>query len=212
MKICVTAGPTREFIDPVRFISSPSSGKMGYFLAQEMLKQGHEVTLISGPVSLKKPTGIIVKYVQTAKEMRDQVVKGIANFDVLVMTAAVCDYSLPEIHTNKIKKNDSELVLSLVENPDILKEVSKVDHDAYVVGFAAESEDLIENARKKMFEKKLNMIVANDITQKETGFASDDFEGFILRSDGSLENIAKCSKSIASKCILKAICEDICES
>lgn len=162
MKVLITAGPTREYIDPVRFISNPSTGKMGYLIAEECIKKGYEVILISGPAYLEVPSGF-KKYirVETAEEMKEAVLNYFPESDVLIMSAAVSDWRPAKKSKEKIKRK-KEWKLKLVPNPDILKEVAKIKRDGQkVVGFALETEDIIKNARKKLNEKKLDLIVAN---------------------------------------------------
>jgi phosphopantothenoylcysteine decarboxylase / phosphopantothenate---cysteine ligase len=172
-KVIVTAGGTKEEIDPVRFIGNYSSGKMGIALADEAFSAGAEVTLISTVKVEKKPYSI--KEVKSAQEMLVVVKEEFENSDILVMAAAVADYRPKEMAVNKLKKDENEtLTLELVKNPDILKEISKIKKtNQLVIGFCAESEDLINNAKKKIQEKNLDFIVANDISDKKIGFNSD---------------------------------------
>jgi phosphopantothenoylcysteine decarboxylase / phosphopantothenate---cysteine ligase len=184
-RIVVTAGGTREPIDPVRFISNRSSGKMGYALAEAARDRGAEVTLISA-AALHAPPGMKVVKVDTAVEMRDAVSQATADCDALVMAAAVADYAA-DAAPQKIKKGpEAGLTLELKRTPDILAEVS----GSFVrVGFAAESQDLIENARAKLAAKKLDIIVANDITAPESTFGADTNRITILAADGSAEEL-----------------------
>ncbi|RDV23946.1 bifunctional phosphopantothenoylcysteine decarboxylase/phosphopantothenate--cysteine ligase CoaBC [Alteromonas aestuariivivens] len=172
-KLLITAGPTREALDPVRYISNHSSGKMGFALAQAAARAGAEVTLIAGPVNLPTPAGCRRLDVESAQQMLDSVLENIAPCDIFIATAAVADYRASIIADNKIKKSDTELTLTFVKNPDILKTVASLESAPFTVGFAAESQNLAEYAKGKLVNKKLDMIAANDITQPGLGFNSD---------------------------------------
>ena len=177
-KILITAGPTQEPIDPVRFITNRSSGKMGYSLVEAALESGANVTLISGPVNIEPPSNCNFVSIKTAKEMYDAVMHHISGMDVYIGTAAVSDYRPAKASDSKIKKDGSSspMVLELKENQDILKSVSELEQRPYVVGFAAETNDLIKNAEKKLSNKNLDLIIANDVSNKDIGFDSDDNE------------------------------------
>ena len=177
-KILITAGPTQEPIDPVRFITNRSSGKMGYSLVEAALESGANVTLISGPVNIDPPSNCNFVSIKTAKEMYDAVMHHISGMDVYIGTAAVSDYSPAKASDSKIKKDGSSspMFLELKENQDILKSVSELEQRPYVVGFAAETNDLIKNAEKKLSNKNLDLIIANDVSNKDIGFDSDDNE------------------------------------
>ena len=177
-KILITAGPTQEPIDPVRFITNRSSGKMGYSLVEAALESGANVTLISGPVNIEPPSNCNFVSIKTAEEMYDAVMHHISGMDVYIGTAAVSDYSPAKASDSKIKKDGSSspMVLELRENQDILKSVSELEQRPYVVGFAAETNDLIKNAEKKLSNKNLDLIIANDVSNKDIGFDSDDNE------------------------------------
>ena len=177
-KILITAGPTQEPIDPVRFITNRSSGKMGYSLVEAALESGANVTLISGPVNIEPPSNCNFVSIKTAEEMYDAVMHHISGMDVYIGTAAVSDYSPAKASDSKIKKDGSSspMVLELKENQDILKSVSELEQRPYLVGFAAETNDLIKNAEKKLFNKNLDLIIANDVSNKDIGFDSDDNE------------------------------------
>jgi len=177
-KILITAGPTQEPIDPVRFITNRSSGKMGYSLVEAALESGANVTLISGPVNIDPPSNCNFVSIKTAEEMYDAVMHHISGMDVYIGTAAVSDYSPAKASDSKIKKDGSSspMVLELKENQDILKSVSELEQRPYVVGFAAETNDLIKNAEKKLSNKNLDLIIANDVSNKDIGFDSDDNE------------------------------------
>jgi phosphopantothenoylcysteine decarboxylase/phosphopantothenate--cysteine ligase len=172
-KIVVTAGPTREYIDPVRFISNRSSGKMGFAIAKAARSRGGQVTLISGPSSLKRPAGIRFVAVETAGEMLDAVAKEAAlGATVLIMAAAVADFSPALKSGTKIDKGD-ELILKLLKTPDIISAVSRMEKRPVIVGFAAETGENIARAREKMKNKKMDMIVFNDVTAPGSGFDVD---------------------------------------
>ena len=177
-KILITAGPTQEPIDPVRFITNRSSGKMGYSLVEAALESGANVTLISGPVNIEPPSNCNFVSIKTAEEMHDAVMHHISGMDVYIGTAAVSDYSPAKASDSKIKKDGSSspMVLELKENQDILKSVSELEQRPYLVGFAAETNDLIKNAEKKLSNKNLDLIIANDVSNKDIGFDSDDNE------------------------------------
>lgn len=198
--VVVTAGPTIAPIDPVRFITNRSTGKMGYSIAKEARDRGANVTLVTGPTSLDVPLGINVVKVSTNDEMKSSVMSLYKTADILIKSAAVADYR-PKIYSKqKIKKGDNNLILELVRDNDILLELGKLKKDQILVGFAAESENLKENAKSKLIRKNLDYIVANDITGKDTGFASNDNRVMIFSDDGVEISLEKMSKSkIAEK-------------
>lgn len=175
-RILVTAGPTRESIDPVRYISNHSSGKMGYAVAEAAEKRGGAVTLVSGPVYQAIPLGVNVVPVESAREMERAVLEQLPDVDVVIKVAAVADYRPEVAHDRKIKKQDQKidgLCLGMVENPDILKAVGEAKEGRFVVGFAAETHDLEQNAQGKMQRKHLDMIVANPVGTTDSGFGTD---------------------------------------
>lgn len=173
LSFLITAGPTREFIDPVRFLSNPSTGKMGYALAQAAHDAGHDVRLVSGPVQLPAPDGVYVIDVVSAAQMCEAVLSNLSRTDVLIMAAAVSDYYFPHIAGQKIKKSDTSLTIELCRTKDILHSVAQSDYRGMTVGFAAETHDLAKYALDKLHRKKLNLIVANDVTRKGAGFAAE---------------------------------------
>lgn len=176
MKILITAGPTREKIDPVRFITNFSSGKMGYSLAAAAVKAGHKVTLVSGPVSIVEPAGLSAFIsVESAAEMADTVKRLSLESDVVIMAAAVADYRPVKMELQKIKKhNDDNMHLELEKTEDIIASLGKIKNDNQVLaGFAAETQNLKENALKKLKAKNLDWIIANDVSKKDRGFDSD---------------------------------------
>jgi phosphopantothenoylcysteine decarboxylase/phosphopantothenate--cysteine ligase len=173
-RVLVSAGPTVEEIDPVRFISNRSTGKMGYAIAKVAKRHGAEVTLVSGPVNLKPPHGVKVVDVKSAHDMHKAVMINFDDTDILIMAAACADFTVENFSKQKIKKSEkAEITIKLKKTADILMEVSKVNDGKVVVGFAAESENIKENAVKKLRDKKLSFIVANDITRTDAGFGAD---------------------------------------
>ena len=185
--ITITAGPTREQIDPVRYISNNSSGKMGYALAEAAKLQGANVNLVSGPVSLTANKGINLFKINSAAEMLNKVFECMESSDIFISCAAVADFK-PAIYSDiKIKKEDSEnLEINLEKNHDILSEVSKLHNSAYVVGFAAETSNVNDNANKKLNSKNLNMIISNDVSDKSIGFDSDDNEVHVITKNETI--------------------------
>ena len=189
VNILVTAGPTREAIDPVRFLSNRSSGKMGYAVARAALDRGANVTLISGPTQIEPPEGAKVIKVETAEEMRNWAIGSLEDCDILIMAAAISDYRPKKTKGNKIKKSKDDLTIELEITGDILKEIGdRREEKGYpnllLVGFAAETENLIENAKKKLIEKGLDLIVANDVGKPGAGFEEDTNIVSIISRDG----------------------------
>jgi len=204
--IMVTAGPTREPLDPVRFISNRSSGKMGYAIAEAAVRRGARVILVSGPVSLPQPSGLeAYDTVTTAAEMHDAVMGRLGGADALIMAAAVSDYSPDQPAAKKIKKQDDTLAVTLQKNPDILAEVGKRRKRPLLIGFAAETENLEKNAREKCRSKKLDLIVANDVSKPGIGFDSDDNEALLLSASGDATPLPRMSKSRMADAILDKI-------
>jgi len=202
-RIVVTAGGTREVIDPVRYIGNRSSGKMGYAVAEAARDRGAEVTLITAPTALPEPVGVEVTHIVSAAEMQEAVTKATARTDALIMVAAVADYQPKSMLTGKIKRKvaGAELTLGLVRTPDILAEVKG---DFLRVGFAAESEDLIENAKDELERKKLDLVAANDITAPDSGFEVDTNRVSLISRDGKVENLPLMSKrEVADKILDK---------
>lgn len=204
--ILVTAGPTREAIDPVRYISNHSSGKMGYAIAREAQQRGARVILISGPVAIPAPVGVELVNVVTAEEMRQAVLAHLEAVTVVIKAAAVADYRPAEVSGTKIKKSsDNLMTLPLIKNADILAEIGANKGGRLVVGFAAETTDLLENARKKLLSKNLDMIVANDITEDGAGFDVETNRVRFLLPDGAIENLPLLDKSEVARRILDRI-------
>ncbi|AIY80825.1 bifunctional phosphopantothenoylcysteine decarboxylase/phosphopantothenate--cysteine ligase CoaBC [Clostridium botulinum] len=198
--ILVTAGPTISPIDPVRYITNRSTGKMGYAIAKEARDRGANVTLISGPTSLEVPANINFIRVSTNSEMKEEVNKYFDNSDVVIKSAAVADYKAKEYSNQKIKKGEGDLKLAFTRDNDILMELGRKKKNQILVGFAAESQNLKENAKRKLMNKNLDYIVANDITSEDTGFASEDNRVIILSNKDEEIPIDKTSKNeIASK-------------
>ena len=207
--ITITAGPTREQIDPVRFISNNSSGKMGYSIAEAAIKYGAQVNLVTGPVSLNADKSINLHKINSASEMLDEVIKCMKSSDIFIGCAAVSDYKPSDYSIKKIKKEDnSSLDIELEKNEDILKYVSDNFSESYIVGFAAETSDVIENAKKKLLTKNLDMIISNDISDKSIGFDVDENEVNVITKDETLL-LKKDKKIRIARQILKIISENI---
>lgn len=187
VRVLITAGPTREAIDPVRYISNHSSGKMGFALAEACIQAGAQVTLVSGPVRLATPDGVTRVDVVSAQQMYDAVLTRVADCDIFIGTAAVADYAPAECSPQKIKKRDDELIVRLQKNPDIIGAVAARPDKPFTIGFAAETEDLIAHAREKLTKKKLDMIIANDVSAVGIGFNSDNNAVTAIWANGSKE-------------------------
>ncbi|QEK11994.1 bifunctional phosphopantothenoylcysteine decarboxylase/phosphopantothenate--cysteine ligase CoaBC [Crassaminicella thermophila] len=205
-KILITAGPTREAIDPVRYITNHSSGKMGYAIAERALDRGAEVLLISGPTNLKAPVGVNKIDVNTTNEMYEAVLKSFEWADVVIKSAAVADYRPAMVAENKIKKDDNDFSIKLVRNPDILKELGKRKKDNKIlVGFAAETQNLFHNAKNKIQNKNLDFIVANDLTKEGAGFKSDTNIVTIIDKNGQTKHYEKMPKIDLAEIILDKV-------
>ncbi len=202
LKILITAGPTQEPIDPVRYISNRSSGKMGYAIATQASKRGAQVKLISGPVNIKTPFGVERVGVKTADEMFNEVMKSYEAFDILIMVAAVADYRCAQMAEKKIKKKGEKLTIELIKNPDIAKELGKMKGNRILVGFSAETNDLVNNACEKLAAKNLDLIIANDVTQEGAGFGTDTNIIKIIRRNGDIIDLPIMSKAEAGDKIL----------
>ncbi len=206
LNILITAGPTIETIDPVRYISNYSSGKMGYALALACVKAGHHVTLISGPTRLDKPKNLHFIAVDSARQMHEAVLKHFEHSDLVFKVAAVADYRVQNVHHKKIKKSQQTLILKLVKNPDILKDLGQRKRkDQILVGFAAETHSGITYARKKLKEKNLDWIVLNEISKKNIGFGSDLNQVTLIASDGKKIVLPSLPKDQVAKAILNAV-------
>jgi phosphopantothenoylcysteine decarboxylase/phosphopantothenate--cysteine ligase len=204
VRFVITAGPTQEPIDPVRFISNRSSGRMGYALAEAALEAGHDVTLISGRVNLEPPSGAKLVAVLTSNDMFDAVHEQTRVCDALVMCAAVADYKPEKLATQKIKKGDQPLSLQLVPTRDILASLPR-ERNFLVIGFAAETTDLKKNAEKKLRDKHLDMIVANDVGRADVGMESANNEVTILFPDGETKQILRAPKKKVAHELVKII-------
>ena len=204
LRFLVSAGPTREYIDPVRFLSNPSSGKMGFAVAKEAVKRGYECVLVSGPVNLKPPKGCKFIPVVSAEDMYEAIVKEFSTCDVLVMTAAVSDFKPAKRLKQKEHKIAEKAVLELVRTKDILKGVAKEKGKRFVIGFAAETNDILASAKRKMFVKGLDMIVANDVSRSDAGFASEKLRAVFLFPDGKEERCGLVSKTTVAKKLIEA--------
>ncbi len=174
LRFIVTAGPTREYFDPVRYISNRSSGKMGYAIAEAARRRGHSVILVSGPVALKPPTGVITKSIVSANDLFSSLKSNMKKCDVLVMAAAVCDFKPAFQSKRKIKKNTVNIPIRIIPTIDVLRKIEKYKKRRFFVGFAAETNDVLPNAYKKLMQKGLDMIVANDVSSPLSGFESND--------------------------------------
>lgn len=193
-KVLITAGPTIAPIDPVRYITNKSTGKMGYAIAQEAKERGAEVTLVSGPTNLSKIADVNFISVKTNSEMKEAVLRYYDFADIVIKSAAVADYKPKEYSNEKIKKGEGDLELTLARDSDILKILGERKKEQILVGFAAESNNVLNNAEKKLKNKNLDFIVANDITSNDTGFASEENKVTILSKDGKVVNLDKMSK------------------
>jgi phosphopantothenoylcysteine decarboxylase / phosphopantothenate---cysteine ligase len=203
-RVLVTAGPTREPIDPVRYISNRSSGKMGYGLAAAALRRGAAVTLISGPTALTPPSGAVFVPVQTAEEMREAVLHHLERTTIVVKAAAVADYRAKRAETTKIK-GKHDLTLELTPNPDILAEVAARRSGTFVVGFAAETHDVAANARAKLESKGIDLLVANDVSQTGIGFDAEDNEVLLLDRWGGARALPRMPKTAVADAILSQV-------
>lgn len=205
----ITAGPTREPLDPIRFFSNFSSGKMGFALAEAARQRGGEVTLISGPTHLKPPRGVDFISVNTALEMEEAVKREFPRKDIVIKAAAVADYRPASFFREKIKKDGDSLNLEFKPNPDILKELGKLKENQFLVGFAAETENLIENAREKIKKKNLDLIVANDLTVPGAGFEVDTNLVKVINREGETRELPLMAKKDLAHKILDVVREKV---
>jgi phosphopantothenoylcysteine decarboxylase/phosphopantothenate--cysteine ligase len=203
--VLVTAGPTREPVDPVRFLSNRSSGKMGYALAEAAVCRGARVILISGPVHLPAPEGVEVVQVQTALEMREAVMSRLDEASIVVKTAAVADYYVANVPRQKVKKTPLRYSLELEPTPDILAEIGRRKQDQILIGFAAETENLVPEARRKLESKNCDMVVANLVSQDGTGFESEENEVVLVQRTGENLRLAKAPKRVIADQVLDQI-------
>ncbi len=205
MHIVITAGPTREHLDPVRFLSNPSTGKMGFAIAAEAARRGHDVTLIAGPVSLKTPKGVRRIDVVSAREMLAASLSSLIPHpsSLFISTAAVADWRPATCARKKLKKGQMSSNLKLVRNPDILKTLARrIKHAVSRVGFAAETNDVLAEAVRKCREKKLSFIVANDVTEKGCGFGTDTNKVTFVFPNGTMKKFPLMTKQRVAKYIL----------
>lgn len=205
-KIMVTAGPTIESIDPMRYITNRSSGKMGYSIANEAIKRGADVTLISGPTNLTPPQNLkkLIK-IESAEDMYKAVINNLNENDVIIKSAAVADYKPKNYSEQKIKKSDDDLIIELDRNKDIAYEISKIKNNKILIGFAAETNDILDNAMKKIKKKNLDFIVANDLTKEGAGFGSDTNIVKIIDKEGNITDYPKMKKEEVANVILDKI-------
>ncbi|HXT53630.1 MAG TPA: bifunctional phosphopantothenoylcysteine decarboxylase/phosphopantothenate--cysteine ligase CoaBC [Candidatus Eisenbacteria bacterium] len=197
----ITAGPSREPLDPVRYISNRSSGKMGYALARAALRRGATVALVSGPTALEPPSGARLIEVNTAAEMREAVLKEYPHSSAVIMAAAVADYHAVAPSGQKMKRGVGDLELRLIPNPDILKELGQNKDGKWLVGFAAETENLTANAQKKLHEKNLDIVIANNVAEEGSGFDGDTNVGTIIDRTGAVRSLPLMSKDDLADCI-----------
>lgn len=204
--LLVTAGPTREELDPMRFLSNHSSGKMGYAIARAAAERGARVHLVAGPTALIPPPGVELRSVVSARDMHAAVMALAADCSIIVKAAAVADYRPCCRQTQKIKKgSESTLTLELQRNPDILAELGRLPGNRLLVGFAAETEQLLDNARRKLQDKNLDLIVANDLTAEGAGFAGDTNVVRLIYRDGRVEDLPQMSKELLAHRLLDRI-------
>jgi phosphopantothenoylcysteine decarboxylase/phosphopantothenate--cysteine ligase len=204
--ILLTAGPTQEPIDGVRYVSNRSSGKMGYALAEEAAARGARVVLISGPVHLAAPHDVTVVPVRTAVEMREAVMDHLSDATIVIKAAAVADYHIPHPPTQKMKKTAARLSLDLEPTPDILAEVGTKKGDRLLIGFAAETDNMVAEARRKLQQKNCDMIVGNVVSQAGIGFDSDDNEVVLVTRAGETIPVPRASKrAIAGRILDEAL-------
>jgi phosphopantothenoylcysteine decarboxylase / phosphopantothenate---cysteine ligase len=206
-RVLVTAGPTQEDFDPVRFLTNRSSGKQGYALARVAWRRGGEVCLISGPTALVAPYGVSRVMARSAREMQDAVTERFPEADVLLMAAAVSDYRPTQVERRKIKRGLDEMQFHLTQNPDILRNLSPRQTQQLVVGFAAETHDLEREARRKLVDKNLDLIVANDVNRPDSGFQVDTNEVTIIAREGAPLPLPLCSKEEVAEAVLDRVVE-----
>lgn len=201
MRVLLTAGPTREYLDPVRFLSNPSTGKMGIAVAEAARARGAEVTLVLGPVTERRPVGVEVVEVVSAEEMAKAVLERIDGMDYFVASAAVSDWRPARRAAQKVKKGEGDEQVQLVRTPDVLAEASARVHASarrpVLVGFAAETERVVENAQEKLARKRLDFIVANDVSEAGAGFGVDTNRVQVIGKDGSIQELAGSKREVA---------------
>jgi phosphopantothenoylcysteine decarboxylase/phosphopantothenate--cysteine ligase len=212
VRILITAGPTEEPVDAVRHISNPSSGKMGYAIAAEAVRMGAEVTLVTGPTLLDPPAGAKTIRVRTAQQMLDACLQVYEEVDVVIATAAVSDYRPAEVWQGKRKKGEEEWTIRLVPNPDILRTLGERKGRHILVGFAAETQELLANAQAKLREKNLDLIAANDVSQEGSGFRTDTNRVTLLWADGRQEPLPLMTKREVAQHLLQRVSQLVCGS
>jgi phosphopantothenoylcysteine decarboxylase/phosphopantothenate--cysteine ligase len=212
VRILITAGPTEEPVDAVRHISNPSSGKMGYAIAAEAVRMGAEVTLVTGPTLLDPPAGAKTIRVRTAQQMLDACLQVYEEVDVVIATAAVSDYRPAEVWQGKRKKGEEEWTIRLVPNPDILRTLGERKGRHILVGFAAETQELLANAQAKLREKNLDLIAANDVSQEGSGFRTDTNRVTLLWADGRQEPLPLMTKQEVAQHLLQRVSQLVCGS
>jgi phosphopantothenoylcysteine decarboxylase/phosphopantothenate--cysteine ligase len=205
IRLLVTAGGTREAIDPVRYIGNRSSGKMGYAIAAAAAERGAEVVLVSGPVALPVPPGVTRVSVESALQMREAVLAAFPTVDIVIKAAAVADYRPEVVAEQKIKKHSTSMTVELTKNPDILAELGKIKTGQFLVGFAAETQELVANATDKLRRKNLDLLVANDVTLPGAGFESETNIVKLFARDGSIEELPQMSKGDLARLLLDKI-------
>lgn len=205
IRCLITAGPTREYIDPVRYISNPSTGKMGFSIARAAIEAGWNVDLVAGPVALEEPNGAILYPIMTAEEMFHQVDALFDACDILIMAAAVCDFRPIIRHTHKEKKCDASTSIEFERTVDILKIMSERKAHQTVVGFSAETRDVVSHAKEKLVSKKLDYIVANEVGKLGSGFASDMNEVVLIAADGGSVNLGPSTKSTIAEELIQLV-------
>ena len=199
----ITAGPTREYLDPVRFFSNPSSGKMGFSLARAARNAGARVILVSGPVALRPTKGVKLIRVESAQEMCQEVLRHYRDADIVIMAAAVADYRPEKRLDKKVKKGRGAISVRMVRTPDILALLDKKRRKRLLVGFAAETGSLVREARRKLREKNLDMIVANDVSRRDAGFGSDYNRALIIDKNGTVTRLPRMSKDSLAGIIVR---------
>ena len=202
LKFLVSAGPTHEYLDPVRFISNPSTGKMGYAIAEAAIAAGHTCDLVSGPTFLAEISGAKMHKVVSALDMQKKLVELFTSCDVLIMTAAVSDYRPDLFHSQKIHKLQEQTTLNLVRNPDILKSLIPYKTKQIVIGFAAETEEVQKFGTSKLVNKKMELIVANDVSNQNAGFASENLLATLIYADGNIKSEQLYTKSELAKFLI----------
>ncbi len=205
IRCLITAGPTREHIDPVRYISNPSTGKMGFSIAQAAIEAGWNVDLVAGPVDLEEPIGAIFYPVMTAEEMLHQVDALFDACDILIMTAAVSDFRPVIQHTQKEKKGEASMNIEFERTTDILKAMSDRKAHQTVVGFAAETKDVVTYAKEKLASKNLDFIVANEVGRVGSGFAADSNEVLLIAADGTSIKLGPSTKSVIAEELIQLV-------